>query len=128
MPRFSDTVTATTDLVRYDFPDIHRGDNFTLTVTYTQDGTLVGSSISCTFRDENDAVIFTRKNAAAGGGATECLITDGANGIFAIYVVPANTTGLLLQTGATRKLKYDVQVTVAGGAVRTVLHGSMTVI
>lgn len=127
MPRFTDSVTATSDRLRYDFPQFMRGDTFTLTVTYTQDGDLTGASITATFRDENDAVVFTRRNAAAGGGATEINITVAASGIFVVYIVPANTTGLLLATGETRRLSYDVQLTTSGSAVRTVLQGYLRV-
>lgn len=104
-----------------------RGDTLTLNLTYTADGDITGSSITMTARDKDDAVVFTRKNVAAGGDATQCAITSGPAGTFSIYIVPANQAALCGKTGSTHALKHDVEVTLATGEVRTVFEGAITV-
>ena len=108
--------------------EMSRGDNVQIDVTYTTDGDLTGASTSCTWRDSAGGIVFTRRNLAAGGDAAQVAITSGPNGTFSIYVVPANTTGLLLAAGASQTLRYDVQVTTAAGLVHTILDGTMAVV
>ena len=109
--------------------DMTRGDNVTITVTCPSAiGDLSGGQVSCTWRDDKDAIVFTRKNLAAGGDAAQAAITSGGPpGVFAVYIVPANTTELLIRTGVAVTLRYDMQVTTAAGNVHTVLAGTMRV-
>lgn len=104
-----------------------RGDTLTLALTYAADGDITGAAITMTARDKDDAVVFTRKNTAAGGDGTQCAITTAASGVFAVYLVAANGATLYGKTGTTHALKHDVQLTLATGEVRTAFKGTITV-
>lgn len=104
-----------------------RGDTLTLALTYTADGDITGSSIAMTARDNDDGIVFTRKNVAAGGDAAQCAITSAAAGQFSIYLVPANGATLYGKTGTTHALRHDIQITLATGEVRTLFEGTITV-
>lgn len=106
------------------FPDLQRGDDYTRVFTYTGDGDLTAAQITATWRDLGGGVIFTRKNLAAGGAANQIAMTTPASGIFTVYIVPANTSGLLLPPGGSQTLRYDVQITTAAGLVHTVFTGT----
>lgn len=104
-----------------------RGDTVTLALTYTADGDITGASITMTARDKDDGVVFTRKNVAAGGDASQCAITSAAAGQFSIYLVAANGATLAGKTGTTHALRHDVQLTLATGEIRTAFEGTITV-
>lgn len=111
---------------RQNLDDLTRGDDLTVTVTYTADGDISAAQVSATWRDQSGAAVFTRRNLAAGGGAAQIAMLSASQ--FAIYIVPANTSGLAIGEGGAVTLRYDVQVTTAAGLVHTILQGTHTIV
>ena len=102
-----------------------RGDDKTWEFTVLLDGTAVDIT-GASFRfmaktrvsdtDGNAVVEATSANA-------KCVITDAANGVMEVRLVPADTSSLT----ETARLYYDLQMTESGGEVRTISKGLLEV-
>ena len=94
-----------------------RGDHLTVTYTIYDDSNspkdLTGAAILAHFRDSDGALKFSKSTT----DAAQILITDAVNGVFELYLVPADTSGL-----TAGQYPYDVQVTIAAN-VATVASG-----
>lgn len=75
-------------------------------------------SVKADFDDES--YIFQRKNSFAGGNDSQIKITDGANGLAEIYLVPENTADLPAGTYV-----YDVWVKLTTGEEKTVVQNRL---
>lgn len=107
---------------------MYKGDNYTAEVTVVDENgsavNITGSGVIFTVRPSLDSadITFQRKNLAAGGDATQIEMTDPANGVFKLYIVPANTSGITSKTYV-----YDFQVTLATGEVYTVIQSTLEI-
>jgi len=100
--------------------DMFRGDSRTLEVRVTDDYNkpvdLTGASVRFTVRKKVDGAKLIAKSSS---NPAEIEITDAANGIFKIYLKPADTKAM--RPGG---YLYDVEVTLSSGDVHTVVFGN----
>lgn len=102
--------------------EIYRGDNRTFLVAVKDgDGAVVditGASIKFSVKEEiSDTDYVIQKTV--GSGIT---ITGAANGIYEVYLVPADTQNI--DVGV---YEYDSELTTAAGNVYTLIRGEFTV-
>lgn len=102
--------------------EIYRGDNRTFQVTVKDgDGVAVditGAAIKFSVKEEISDTDYEIQKTV-GSGIT---ITDAANGIYEVYLLPADT-----QNMGVGIYEYDSELTTAGGNVYTVVRGEFTV-
>ena len=111
---------------------IFSGDDRTLSlsVNLESDGSpveLTGAKIWFTVKSdsaETDAAALVQKrNAAAGGGDTEILITDAAGGQAQIFLIPSDT-----EDADAATYQYDIQVILATGKKHTITRSLFCVL
>ena len=105
--------------------EIYRGDNRTFKVT-CKDGAgvavdIAGATIKFSVKEKiGDAGYKIEKSNAQ---ASEIDITDAANGVYEIYLLPADTQNLDIGS-----YEYDSQLTTAVGKVYTTVRGEFTIL
>lgn len=104
--------------------EIYRGDNRTFKVTVKDgDGNAVniaGASIVFSVKEKiSDAAYIIQKSSSVG---SEITITDAANGIYEVYLLPADSQNLDIRT-----YEYDSELTTSTGKIYTVVRGEFTV-
>jgi len=101
---------------------MYKGDNEDIEITLVDENgdpiDLTGSSITFTVKENvaDEEPVIQRKNEAAGGDDSQIEMTDPANGIFEIHIIPENTSSLTAKGYA-----YDIQVILSSGKVKTVI-------
>lgn len=95
--------------------------------TITGLGDISGASVTLTVRDVSGASLFTRRNADAGGGASECVITNGATGAIEVYFVASNTSGMVARYPKALTHYYVLGITLASGLPYAPVKGAFIV-
>lgn len=104
--------------------EIYRGDNRTFKVTVT-DGAggavdITGATIIFSVKEDiSDTDYEIQKTSAQG---SEITITDAGNGIYEVYLIPADTQNMDLGV-----YEYDSQLTTSASKVYTTVRGEFTV-
>lgn len=105
--------------------ELYRGDNRTFEVTVKDDDgnavNITGASIKFSVKERiSDSGYKFQKSSAQ---ASEITITDAANGVYEVYLVPDDT-----QTLDIGSYEYDSQLTTSTGKVYTVVRGEFTIL
>ena len=105
--------------------EIYRGDDRTFKVVCKDENDAVvnitGAAIKFSVKEKiSDATYKVEKSSAQ---ASEISITDGSNGEYEIYLVPADTQSLDIGS-----YEYDSELTTSGGKVYTVVRGEFIVL
>lgn len=106
---------------------LHAGDDATITITVTEDGTADGAVVdisgatAITWGLETDASTPVRQiTKTLGSGIT---VTDGPNGVFEVQIDAADTASL-----SAGKYKHQARVTYSGGDKETVIQGAAVIV